>query len=65
MILEGDKTTYTLEGKGKHSIKGRTGSKNRPCENIMLTVKKEQDNQQADIDAVKVWNPEIAERLGL
>ena len=31
----------------------------------MITVKKEQDNEQADIDAVKAWNPELAERLGI
>jgi hypothetical protein len=30
-----------------------------------ITLQKEQDNHQADIDAVKAWNPDLAERLGI
>lgn len=32
---------------------------------VSLTEQKEQDNKQADIDALKAFNPDLAERLGI
>jgi len=67
LVDSGGKPTEPLQKKRFRDLGLSIDPKDIPItkQAAMITIQKEQDNHQADIDAVKAWNPEIAERLGI
>lgn len=61
MLLEGNVTLYTIEGKGLYFIDGK---KPRRYENVPVTEAAEIASRDADVEALRALNPALAGRLG-